>query len=257
MKSPITIHSLTPANYVELGCPCFMNPKHEGHLLKLDWLKQRFSEGLTVKLLFIDGEKKPIGFIEYVPGENAWRRVSAAGYLFIHCIWISPNKYKNNGNGSVLVNNCIEDARNKGKHGVAVIASTGAFMAGKELFIKNGFQETEQEADLELLTYRLDGGPLPGIIKKNVRPGEFQGLNIVYSRQCPWVARSVKELTEVAERYQLNMNITEMNSAGKAQQAPSVYATFSLIYNGKVLADRYISSTRFVNILKKDLKLIG
>ena len=29
-----------------------------------------------------------------------------------------------------------------------------------------------------------------------------------------------------------------------------------VVYNGKILADRYISSTRFLNILRKDLKLI-
>lgn len=28
------------------------------------------------------------GFIEYLPGEHAWRAVHADGYLFIHCLWV-------------------------------------------------------------------------------------------------------------------------------------------------------------------------
>ena len=115
MSNPTSIVTLTPKNYTEYGCRCFLNPKHEGHLKKLEWLKERFSEGLTIKHLFIEGEKKPIGFIEYVPGEYAWRAVDANSYLFIHCIWISPNKNKEKGYGSQLVGECIEDARKAGK----------------------------------------------------------------------------------------------------------------------------------------------
>jgi len=66
---------------------CFLNPKNEGYQLKRAWLQKRFSEGLKIKLFSVESEKKPAGFIEYVPGEYAWRAVDAAGYLFIHCIW--------------------------------------------------------------------------------------------------------------------------------------------------------------------------
>ena len=48
---------------------CFMNPKNEGYQIKLEWLKKRFSEGLKIKLLYGENEKKCNGFIEYIPGE--------------------------------------------------------------------------------------------------------------------------------------------------------------------------------------------
>ena len=79
---------------------CYINPKHKSHHIKIDWLKQRFDEGYKIKLLYLEGEKRPSGFIEYTNGENAWRAVSAENYLFIHCIWVSANKYKNKGIGS-------------------------------------------------------------------------------------------------------------------------------------------------------------
>jgi GNAT superfamily N-acetyltransferase len=123
MNSPTLVVTVTQENYTEYGCPCFLNPKHEGHLKKLEWLKARLSVGLTIKHLFIKGEKKPIGFIEYVPGEYAWRAVNASGYMFIQCIWIAAKKYKGKGYGSLLVNECIKEARKVGRYGVATVAS--------------------------------------------------------------------------------------------------------------------------------------
>lgn len=48
---------------------CYINPKHEFYHLKIDWLKERYKEGLKTKLLYLDGEKKPVGFIEYISGQ--------------------------------------------------------------------------------------------------------------------------------------------------------------------------------------------
>jgi hypothetical protein len=39
----------------------------------------------------------------------------------------------------------------------------------------------------------------------------------------------------------------------EAQNGPSGFGTFSLLYNGKLLADHYISKTRFISIVKKEL----
>jgi hypothetical protein len=65
----------------------------------------------------------------------------------------------------------------------------------------------------------------------------------------------VEEIRETGLDEKLNLQITELKTPAEAQQAPSLYATFNLVFNGKLLADRYISLTRFNNILKKE-KLI-
>ena len=136
----INIVSVDENNISEYEPTCFLNPKNEGYQIKRKWLKQRFSEGMKIKLLYLEGEKKPVGFIEYVPGEFAWRAVSAKGYIFIHCVWISKNKYKNMGYASQLVEEAVKDAKAEKMNGVAVVTSEGPFMAGKDLFEKNGFQ---------------------------------------------------------------------------------------------------------------------
>jgi hypothetical protein len=81
---------------------------------------------------------------------------------------------------------------------------------------------------------------------------KIQGLHVLYSRQCPWVARLIEEIREAGIAEQLGITITEFRTAAEAQQAPSFYGVFNFIHDGKVLADRYVSLTRFMNILKKE-----
>lgn len=116
---------------------------------------------MKIKLLNVEGDKKCHGFNEYIPGEYAWRAVDAKGYLFIHCIWITPKAMTKKGYGSLLVKECINDARKQDKLGAAVITSTDAFMADKDLFLRNGFKEIEKQETFSLLVYTLKKGPLP------------------------------------------------------------------------------------------------
>ena len=252
MINPIIVN-VDENNISEHPPKCFLNPKNEGYLVKCKWLKKRFSEGLIIKNLYLQEENKCNGFIEYVPGEYAWRAVDAKDYVFIHCIWFTPNKYKDKGYGSLLVEECIKNAEKQGKNGVAVITSEGSFMAGKNLFLKNGFKSVASEKpSFELMVKTLKKGPLPKFKDWKKQLSKYEGLNIVYSSQCPWVARSITELKEIAKKKGLKLKVTELKTAKEAQNAPSVYSVFNLIYDGKILADHYISARRFENILKKN-----
>ncbi|TSA27477.1 MAG: N-acetyltransferase [Bacteroidetes bacterium] len=194
---------------------CFINPKHSAYHLKMDWLGDRFREGMRIKMLYIDGEKRPVGFIEYTPGEYCWRAVSAKGYLFIHCIWISSNKYKQKGFASLMLEDCLKDAEDNGFSGVAAMTSSGSFMADHTLFLKHGFRVVDHhEPDDDLLIKALKDGPLPRFIEGKESLPNYRGWHILFSRQCPWVARFIRD--------------------------------------GRILADRYFSETRFRNILKKE-----
>jgi hypothetical protein len=253
--SDIMIINIDPSNISQYGPTCFLNPKNEGYQIKLEWLKKRFSEGLKIKLLYLEKERKCIGFIEYVPGEYAWRAVDAQGYLFIHCIWISPNKYKRTGYGSLLIKECIKDAKKEGKYGVAVVTSEGSFMVGKDLFIKNEFESiAKDKPSFELMIKPLKKGPLPQFKDWKKQLSKYNGLNIIYANQCPWVARSINELVDIAQENGLKLKVTELKTAKQAQDAPSIYTTFNLVYNGKLLVDHYISSRRFLNIINKEIK---
>jgi hypothetical protein len=64
------------------------------------------------------------------------------------------------------------------------------------------------------------------------------GLTIVASSQCPYAVKFAGEIAETAEReYEVTPRIVEFQSYRQAQSAPTPYAVFSVIYNGRVVAD--------------------
>ncbi|MDY6833734.1 MAG: GNAT family N-acetyltransferase [Chloroflexota bacterium] len=231
---------------------CFINPKHEFYHKKIDWLNDQFKNGLRIKLLYLDGEKKPIGFIEYVPGESCWRAVNAKGYMFIHCLWTNGKKYQHQGLGTLLIQEVEQDA--KDMMGIAVVTSDKSFMANKGIFTKNGYKTVAESGKEQLIVKSFKEGPLPSINNWESKLNEYRGLTILYSAQCPWVARFMEEVKPILDKEGLEPRIIELTNASEAQQAPSVYGVFNLIYNGRLLSDRYISTTRFLNIVKNEIK---
>jgi hypothetical protein len=58
---------------------------------------------------------------------------------------------------------------------------------------------------------------------------------------------------QAASDYGIEMKVTKLLTPEEARNAPSGFGTFSLIKDGKLLEDHYLSRTRFENILKKEL----
>src|SRR5690242_10317693 len=101
-----TLEKVGPANLDACGIGCLKNPKNEGFQRKVQWLRQRFEEGLRC-LLVRDEDGNPLGFLEYVPGQDAWRPVDATGWLFVHCLWVNATGQKIGGLGSRLIQACL------------------------------------------------------------------------------------------------------------------------------------------------------
>jgi hypothetical protein len=74
---------LDPADPGKFPCCGVKSAAHEGRRLKNCWLATSFKNGLRTKVL-VTPDNRQCGFIEYVPGEFAWRGVDAGGYVFIH-----------------------------------------------------------------------------------------------------------------------------------------------------------------------------
>ena len=104
----------------------------------------------------------------------------------------------------------------------------------------------QEDGKEQLLSKQLKKGPLPRFKDYKSQLKKYKGLQILYSKQCPWVARFVKELKNK------KIKVTEIKTPKQAQASPSIYSVFNLIKDGKILADRYISNTRFSNIMKKE-----
>ena len=66
--------------------------------------------------------------------------------------------------------------------------------------------------------------------------------------------KSVNDLSIMAAEHGLEVKVTVLNSAREAQNAPSYYGVFALVWNGRLLSDHYVSQGRFRNILRKEIQ---
>lgn len=124
------------------------------------------------------------GYIEYAPGEFAWRGVNAAGYMFIHCIWIHAKQYQRKGWGSLLVASCVDDAKKAGMSGVAALVREGPWMADRRLFLGNRFEVVDTAPpDYELVASRFDHRAAAPSFRRNSSGARYgRGLTIIRGR---------------------------------------------------------------------------
>jgi len=255
----IEIVAMNADNILEYGVCGYKNIKRAGYPEKIEWLKDRFSEGLKLKSLYSD-EDGTQGMIEYIPGEYCWRPVEASGYIFIHCIFVGFKRaYKGKGYGSLLLDECLKDAKEENTHGVAVVTRKGAFMAGKDLFVKNGFEVVDTAPpDFELLVKKFDkNAPTPKFKGDwDWRLSHYgEGLTIIRADQCPYSVKNVREISETAEKmYGIKPDIIDLKNCEEAQSSPCAFGTFCIIYEGEAIAHHPISKTRFTNIMNKILR---
>jgi len=224
-----------------------------GHRRKADWLKERYAEGLRFKVLR-SRKFGDIGMIEYAPGAHAWRPVEADGYLVIHCLMVN-GKHKGKGLGAVLLDSCLSDAKKSKCPGVAVVTSSDSFMARSDFFIKAGFVPVESSPPYELLVKKLKKtAPDPRFIVQKERLLKMykKGLTILAADQCPMVPKCVKEIAEVSRTLGLEPKVVPVRSAKASRELPTPYGIFSILYEGKLIANRPVSATRFLSIITKE-----
>ena len=261
MENEIQIIGLTPENIASYGVCGYKKDvnKHKELRNKITWFEEYYTKGLRIKAV-IAGDGSYQGMLEYIPGEFAHRPVNAAGYLFIHCIFTGfKNEFKGKGYASQLIGECISEARVAGKSGVAVVTRKGSFMAGDEIFLKNGFTLNDTaKPDFNLLVLKFNESAENPNFKTEVLNDLDKyktGLTIIRSPQCPYTEKNVTATIQTAEvKYNLKTNLIDLKNAEEAQQTPCAFGTFCIIFNGKVISHHPISNTRFENIMNKELK---
>lgn len=236
----------------ETGFFCYMSKrKSEGYLRKLAWAKMRFDEGMRIKMLKLPER----GFIEYIPGEYAWRAVDAKDWMVIHCLWV-VGKSKGRGFGAALLDECIKDARKAGMFGVAMVTSEGNWLAGKRLLESRGFWAIDKAPpSFSLMVMKLRSGPLPSF------PGDWteraarfgKGLTIVRTDQCPYVPDATQILLDAAARKKIKARVVELRTAREVQsRSPSPYGVFNVVLDGRQLAYHYLTEEDFFRALGRD-----
>lgn len=245
------ITTVTPENVEKTGFFCYMSKKKEvGYAKKMAWVKDRLDEGMQIKM-FLPPEGR--GFIEYIPGEYAWRGVEAAGYMFIHCLWI-VGKTRGQGHARLLLNECIGDAKKAGMHGVAVLASTLTWLPPSKFISKNGFQQVATTAPgFVLMALPFDNSPLPTFSADwKARQRECgDGLTLFRDDQCPYVENIVKYYQKAADEVGVPCRVIELKTADDVRKlSPSPYGTFNAVLNGKLLDYRFMQHQDLVALMR-------
>ncbi|WP_025685797.1 GNAT family N-acetyltransferase [Paenibacillus maysiensis] len=236
----------------ENGCYCMRSmQKAPGYIQKVNWTEQELSRGLTYIQLRKDN--KPVGFIEYTPGEEAWRAVHADGYLVIHCLWVGVTGV---GIGSQLIQRCIEDAVKLGKKGVAVVTNTDTSWApSPDIFLKSGFQHVDKAPySFQLYVYKLDPTFVDPFFPDNwaQRLERFgQGLTILRTHQCPYLEIATQNVIEAAELLGIQPRIIVMDNRPQLMElSPTPYGVFHVIFNGELISYHRLTPRSFAKKLK-------
>jgi L-amino acid N-acyltransferase YncA len=223
-----------------------------GHRRKTDWLKERYAEGLRFKVVR-SRKFGDVGMIEYAPGNQAWRPVEAEGYLVIHCLMVN-HQHKRKGLGKLLLDSCLEDAKKSKCRGVAVVTSSDALMARRDFFIKAGFIPVDSFPPYELLGRKFKAtapNPRFTVDRERVPKRYKKGLTILAADQCPYVVKTVERISQAAQDLGLKPKVVRIRSAKAARELPTPYGVFSIIHNGKLMVERPISATTFINLMLK------
>ena len=163
---------------------CAMSGKQS--LAKKEWLKQRFEEGLV----FYRSAERGKCFIEYIPAENAWVPIDAAGWLYINCLWVSGS-LKGHGYSSDLLEECLRDAKAQGKNGVCILCAEGRkreFLADPKFLTHKGFKVSDiSDCGINLMCLPLAESAQPPKFKACAKHPKVEenGFVLYYTDQCP------------------------------------------------------------------------
>jgi GNAT superfamily N-acetyltransferase len=229
-------------NIDDIGLYCSRSKrKEEGYQRKLAWIKDRFREGLEYRVLLVDEGRKDLayrGMIEFMPGEKCWREINAPNYMVIHCMWV-VGRHKNKGHGTKLLQECINSAKKKGMHGVAVMTITrGGWSPKNHLFVKKGFGKCDElPPNFELYALKFsDSAPDPQFYPLSADSLEEykDGLTVLTSYQCPYMVGTIRNLRSIAQDMDVSFAVQEMHDHKQAQQSGlNPYGTFHVILNGQ------------------------
>jgi len=257
MTGQIQSLEITPANMCEVPVCGIKDRDHEGRRAKERYLKTALKKGLKARVLLTE-KGVQFGYVEWLPGEYAWRGVEADGYMFLHCVWTYFKQYQNKGQGKSLIQACLDDARKAGMKGVATVARDRPWLAGSALFLKHGFEVVDTAPpDYELLVKKLDpSAPNPRIrgdwgrrLKKY-----GSGLTIIRAEQCPHSIRFAEKTAAAAEAtYGLKPRMVTLKTWREARAAPTPFAVFAVILDGELVADHHISVRRFETLMDRVL----
>lgn len=242
--------TLTPDNIEQEHICCAISSNKDVQVMsKKNWLRERLDEGLV----FLKCDVRGKCFIEYIPAEYAWIPAEAKGYMYIDCLWVS-GQFKGLGYSNLLLAQCIEDSKAKGKKGLVILSSKKkmGFLSDPAYMKHKGF-ETADAANpyFELMYLPFDENAAKPCFKSIVHEHKNmpEGFVLYYTSQCPFTAKYVPLLESMAKTRNAVFQAIHIQTREEAQNAPTPFTTFSLFYDGQLVTHEILSEKKFEKIL--------
>ncbi|WP_132084664.1 GNAT family N-acetyltransferase [Harryflintia acetispora] len=243
--------NLTAENLADehLCCIIRASKPHPGIEAKRQWLKDRIREGHVFRKL----NAKATVFIEYAPLETAWVPIVGGNYYYVYCLWVCGD-YKGKGYGKLLMEYCLDDAKEKGRSGVCMLGAKKqkSWLSDQAFAKKFGFETVDSTRNgYDLLALSFDGTAprfAPNAKSLEIESGE---LTIYYDLQCPYVQRSVEMARQYCKENGVPVSIIEVDTLQKAKELPCVFNNWAVFYKGNFETVNLLDAAYLKRILKK------
>ena len=175
--------------------------------------------------------------------------------MYIDCLWVAGS-FKGHGYGADLLDACMEDSKNKGKKGLCILSSgkKKSFLSDPKFLRYKGFKvcdEADNGIQLWYLPFAADA-PLPEFKECARHPHiEEKGYVLYYTSQCPFNAKYVPIVEEVARENGVSFRAIHLQSKEEAQNAPTSVTTYALFYDGAYLTNEQMNDRKFLKLLSK------
>ena len=215
---------------------------------KKAWLADRFDDGLV----FLKSIERGKCFIEYIPAEYAWNPIEAKEYMYIDCLWVSGS-FKGHGYSNDLLGACVDDSKKKGRKGLCILsaAKKRPFLADPKYLKYKGFTVCD-EADngIQLWHFPFSQDSEPPRFKDCAKHPHIEedGYVLYYTNQCPFNAKYVPIIEQVAKEHSIPFRAIRIESREDAQNAPTPVTTYALFMNGKYLTNEQMNDSKFLKL---------
>ena len=232
-------------------CCAISNNKDCQVMAKKSWIKERLEEGLVFLKCNVRGKC----FIEYIPAECAWAPISADGYMYIDCLWVA-GQFKGQGYSNLLLEECIKDSKEKGKKGLVILSSKKkrGYLSDPGYMKHKGFEVADSVGPyFELLYLPFGEDEEKPQFKQHVKEAQSNGADgftLYYTSQCPFTAKYVPLLEQVAETKGVKLQVVHVTTREEAQQMQVPFTTYALFYNGEFVTHEILSEKKFEKILE-------
>ena len=235
-------------------CCAISNNKDIQVASKKAWLKERIKDGLV----FLKSAERGKCFIEYIHAENAWCPIEANDYMHINCFWVSGS-FKGHGYANDLLNACIADAKEQGKHGITVISSPKKmpFLSDPKYLAYKGFKVADKANPNFTLMYLSfdENASVPKFKEQAKQPHiDKQGFVVYYTHGCPFTAKYVPLVQQTAKDKDIPFESVLIDSKEKAQNAPMAWTNYAVFYNGQYISNEILNEKKFLELVESYYK---